>query len=362
MLDGETQALNRVEIYGSCSWDHTIDFITRMIHQARIQHLNPTNSDPASQPGPIKLDPDQQWSAWKLITKYYEARLEVQYSPIETSRQSEAQAIVILWESQEKDRLEMVLKSFNSSELTAQSRIVIVDLDPQQLEKHQDWNEICFEHGFECHSSADLDEASMSWQCCPWPSIQRTPQSTSSPKLNPLLKPPPTQSPSPELHSSNPQPPNPNNLVQFPDDFHKAGSKASALSTSLSVGNLDQPPKLDSASCLNNSEDNRFEDDFSDFVCAGTSSTTWDDQNNNNNNNSDDDDDEQISSLEVEEMVHRLFGHNLPTSSSDGLGDLGSLVSQLDQLKLEAAGMDDRARKRLASRVAMAVESQLGSD
>ncbi|KAA1111396.1 hypothetical protein PGTUg99_002287 [Puccinia graminis f. sp. tritici] len=104
MLDGETQALNRVEIYGSCSWDHTIDFITRMIHQARIQHLNPTNGDPASQPGPIKLDPDRQWSAWKLITKYYEALLEVHYSPIETSRQSKAQAIVILWESQEKVR------------------------------------------------------------------------------------------------------------------------------------------------------------------------------------------------------------------------------------------------------------------
>jgi hypothetical protein len=30
MLDGETQqAMNRVEIYGSCSWAHTIDFITR---------------------------------------------------------------------------------------------------------------------------------------------------------------------------------------------------------------------------------------------------------------------------------------------------------------------------------------------
>ncbi|OAV91793.1 hypothetical protein PTTG_03732 [Puccinia triticina 1-1 BBBD Race 1] len=355
MSDQGTQPVNRVEIYGSCDWEATIEFITRMIDQAQRQPSKAPRGDRAGQSEAIKLDPNRQLSVWKLVTKYYDALLEIRCFSIETRgtvRPTTAHAIVILCASDDKGRLSFVLKSFKSEEQIAHSRLVIVDLESEQLEEDEEWHAICFEHGFECHSSSDLDEASMSWQCCPWPSIQRNSQAVFSGSLSPLLELDHTQFVSPVSLLSNPQT---GTYDQSRNDFDKDIPKGPARLTNSEVGSTDPAP------CPNNSEANKFEDDFSDFVSAGTSSTQWDDQNVDTVNDTDDDT-EQISSLEVEEMVHKLFGQNLPSSSADGHGDLESLVSQLDLLKLEAAGMDHRSRKRLASRVAMAVESQLGPD
>ncbi|POW20657.1 hypothetical protein PSHT_03250, partial [Puccinia striiformis] len=314
---------NRVEIYGSWAWDEVLGFITRMIDQAHH-----------TQSQPIRLDTHRQLSVWKLVTKYYEALLEIQYYPFETGpatadRSTQAQAIVILWKTGEKNRLLSVLDSLNSNSNehnTSHSRIVIVDADSE--EELEEWNEICFENGFECHSSSDLSEASMSWQCCPWPSIQRKPQAH-----DPLDH---TQSSSSTL--VNPHPSSPENHVGFGNDFAETISGGMNQVTNPDLVNQDQSliGPDSSGPCATGPVDNGFEDDFSDF-----------DEN-------DEDDEEKISSVEVEEMVRKLFGR--------GLGDLECLISQLDLLKLEAANMDHRSRKRLAAQVAMAVESQLGSE
>ncbi|KNE92320.1 hypothetical protein PSTG_14278 [Puccinia striiformis f. sp. tritici PST-78] len=360
MSDQETRRkANRVDIYGSWAWDEVLGFITRMIDQAHH-----------TQSQPIRLDDHRQLSFWKLVTKYYEALLEVQYYPIETvpattDRSTQAQAIVILWKTGEKNRLLSVLDSLNSNSNehnTSHSRIVIVDADSE--EELEEWNEICFENGFECHSSSDLSEASMSWQCCPWPSIQRKPQSTTSHRAHDPLD--HTQSSSSTL--VNPHPSSPENHVGFGNDFAETISGGMNQVTNPDLVNQD--PSLispdSSGPCTTGPVDNGFEDGFSDFVSAQTSSSTrWDDDLtlNKHEDENDEDDEEKISSDEVEEMVRKLFGQNDQSSlEAEGLGDLECLISQLDLLKLEAANMDHRSRKRLAAQVAMAVESQLGSE
>ncbi|KAI7953262.1 hypothetical protein MJO29_008893 [Puccinia striiformis f. sp. tritici] len=331
MSDQESRRkANRVDIYGSWAWDEVLGFITRMIDQAH-----------QTQSQPIRLDDHRQLSFWKLVTKYYEALLEVQYYPIETvpattDRSTQAQAIVILWNTGEKN----------------------YRIDCYSEEELEEWNEICFEYGFECHSSSDLSEASMSWQCCPWPSIHRKPQSAAHRAHDPLDH---TQSSSSTLVS--PHPSSPENHVGFGNDF--AETISGGLNQVTSPDLVNQDPSLispdSSGPCTTGPVDNGFEDDFSDFVSAQTSSTRWDDDH--TPTNQDENDEEKISSVEVEEMVRKLFGQNDKSPlEAGGLGDLECLISQLDLLKLEAANMDHGSRKRLAAQVAMAVESQLGSD
>ncbi|KNZ60849.1 uncharacterized protein VP01_1491g3 [Puccinia sorghi] len=306
--------MNRVEIYGrSCSESAKL---TQTLIQLASQLASQlaTNHQPNQQ-----LDhqqPNQNEQICKLTTKYYQAELYIKYLPLEiTPPTSSPQAILIQWGTQQKvshihssnlsrkafdhqkqEHLSAFLKPFQSSQ--SHSRLVIVHLDPETLEEDQEWHEICFQYGFECHSSSDLAQASMSWQCCPWPNIHPYSSSKSINNNNPLL-----------IDQSNPQ--------------------------------------------VHPGEELKFEDDFDEFVSAETGATTqWDKL----------EEEEDISAAEVDEMVSTLFGPDGPSDAAAPLGDLESLLGNLHRLKLQAASLDLSARQRLASRVALAVQSRLDPD
>lgn len=351
---------NRVIVYGrSKHWDHPTEFISRMIdHASHPMKLDQSQSHPSK---PIQLNSDRQTSVWKLVTKYYIALLDIHYFshqfPDPSDQVNHAQAIVILWPSESKDSLSSILDRFPSSR--TQSRLVIFDLEPQKLDEDDGWNQICLEHDFECHSSFELREASMSWQCCPWPKIERLSpgNSLSTTQLSPKIA--HDQASTSTLLLSHP-PSDP------PTPHHDQDAVRDDLSLSHFIGSKDSHAGVQDFLIKKNrqtgsahiEEPTGFDDDFSPFVSAETSELEWEES-----GRVDDVEDEQLASLEVEEMAHRLFSSGRRSDSSpsfEGLGDLESLVHHLEQLKLEAAGMDDRSRKRLAALVAMAVEDQLG--
>ncbi|POW00080.1 hypothetical protein PSTT_13389, partial [Puccinia striiformis] len=183
-----------------------------------------------------------------------------QYYPIETGpatadRSTQAQAIVILWKTGEKNRLLSVLDSLNSNSNehnTSHSRIVIVDADSE--EELEEWNEICFENGFECH---------MKLQC----------------PGNVVLGHPSTETPSSSSTLVSPHPSSPENHVGFGNDFAETISGGLNQVTNPDLVNQDQSliGPDSSGPCATGPVDNGFEDDFSDFVSAQTSSTRWDD-------------------------------------------------------------------------------------
>ncbi|PLW32527.1 hypothetical protein PCANC_22445 [Puccinia coronata f. sp. avenae] len=318
--------MNSVEMYGQSDWAHSIQLIARI-----LSHSN------NEQTKPIEQDSDQQHSTWNLVTKYYQARIEITYQSIHDGidRSTNPSAIVIWWENEEKWNLSSMLEDFKSEQDTCHSRLVIVDLEPEQLEQDDEWYQICFQHGFECYSSSDLAEACMSWQCCPWPTIQRYPTTSSS------------SSSSRTIH--------PLNRIISTDHLDDMNINNHSIYDHLpsqskhTVTNLD-PLQAEGKSKNKVEEDLRFEDDFDDFVSAGT----------NHNSNWEEEEEEDIDTAEVEDMIKTLFGPaSSGASEEDPLGDLESLFSKLDQLKLQATSMDHKDRKRLASRVALAVESHL---
>lgn len=318
--------MNRVEIYGrSCSESAKL---TQTLIQLASQLASQlaTNHQPNQQ-----LDhqqPNQNEQICKLTTKYYQAELYIKYLPLEiTPPTSSPQAILIQWGTQQKEHLSAFLKPFQSSQ--SHSRLVIVHLDPETLEEDQEWHEICFQYGFECHSSSDLAQASMSWQCCPWPNIHPYSSSKSINNNNPLL-----------IDQSNPQV-----HPGLSDDLDETDTTSPRLTRQSSQ---DPPPNA-----TKTGEELKFEDDFDEFVSAETGATTqWDKL----------EEEEDISAAEVDEMVSTLFGPDGPSDAAAPLGDLESLLGNLHRLKLQAASLDLSARQRLASRVALAVQSRLDPD
>jgi len=311
--------MNRIEIYGQSNSQ-----LTQTLIQLATKQQKPEEQE---------LQTKQQEQVCKLTTKYYEAELHIKYLDITAHPETNnPQAIVIQWGTQKKEHLAAILKPFLSSE--AHSRLVIVDLDPESLEEDQEWHEICFQYGFECHSSSDLAEASMSWQCCPWPNIQPYSSSKSINKTNPLLI---DQSPStkPQIDPG------------LSDDLDGTDTPSPRLTR--------KPSQEPAGTTTHTGEELRFDDDFDDFVSAETSATQWDKA-------EEEEEEEDISAAEVEEMVSTLFGPDAPSSDAAPLGDLESLLGNLHRLKLQAASLDLPARHRLASRVALAVQSRLDPD
>lgn len=158
------------------------------------------------------------------------------------------------------------------------------------------WQDVCSSHGFEFYSENDLSEASIAWQCHPWPNMKLNSQKSFTQTV--------TQT---EF-----------SLNLFPDVAVK--------------------------------EREGFEDDFSPFVSAENSYDNWFE---------DDPPEDDFNTAELAEMDRFLFHKSGTSVAHDQMLDIDRLAARLNQLKVKALQMDDQSRRRVAAKVGISVARML---
>ncbi|MBW0503424.1 hypothetical protein O181_043139 [Austropuccinia psidii MF-1] len=300
---------NKAMVLAVSDADLALDCVARML---TIACPSQDGSD-TSLVKPIEIDDQRRTSSWPLVTKYYNAMLHVELVTNEhlnllKAEHDDVQAVMIVLDSHEQELLIPLLTRWSSS--SAQSRLLVLNSKNDSPIDEDSWHEKCFDHDFEFHNVSDLSEASMSWQCCKWPRLQR------------------------RLSLDDPQ-------SSLPLSNSKQLLAAHGPENSQTIW---QP--LHAKNNPSSSDADNFEDDFEPFVSAETS-TEWG---------------ETASTYdfptadEIDETSRMLFGD---ANDTDKFEDFEGLVKKLNLLKHRASQMDEKPREHFAARVALAVEKQL---
>ncbi|KAG0148436.1 hypothetical protein CROQUDRAFT_654943 [Cronartium quercuum f. sp. fusiforme G11] len=333
------------------------DCIDRMIDIAR-----PVGSFESLPPDTVQVD--DRPGSFRLITKYYSALLKVNtinvteteelFPSIQGPSEASQVAIVVL-SVDDNPKLRPLLSRLNGQ--SAELAMVIMEADGGQPEDRDFWEGVCSSFGFEYHDYKNLEEAAMSLQCVPWPTLLN--RRTAAPAL--------TASKDTQLADLSITPRNLSESRGRSAELQSTMASPSADHSSDSPFGLRDTPTVDPSThaaqipANERAVSQQFDDDFAPFVSAGTGSrsTSFDLG----------DADLLPTEAQLDEIERIIFGGRrsseppIPaTSSSEILEDsfdLEDIFVRLESLKASTQQMNDAERKQFAASVALVMERNL---
>ncbi|CAH7666285.1 expressed protein [Phakopsora pachyrhizi] len=403
-VDEDRSRPNRIEVYTSEEdLSFVKDCLTQILNFASPFPTDSRNIQSLEDELLLEAGSEPRESDWtlRLLTRYYETFLKPRVILIEeldmnSLIKDDVQAVLIILASSQQridSRLETLIEHLSNRGAGLNQLILHSDIYSEETEEEESWYQrICSENSFEIYGSDNLSESSMSLQCHPWRYIKRVKPDLRAKKLNSS-----TSNHETTLSDLSDQ----NTTFSKEDDIllkpksNKNDDCCSSRDHNIKILQPNNESKeLDTCerkyTDLKRDESCGFDDDFMPFVSArGGKSSDWGREENDDffkdirvddlnrsktsclNNLSEDYKRLEASVKEVDNTVCRnqskshdhgdgSFGLEEMRGVEDEIDDFAKLVSELNELKDYASGLeDDECRRKFAESVSLAFEKRL---